>query len=193
MKRNASIAVVLAPLCGLAGLAAWAGPQALPTPFPEARYARMSKRSPFAVATAAATPAAAAPGFAAQLFVDGVAHYGDTDYVGIKSRDLDKPVAIFVAVGTTTEDGLKVERVQWSDETGKSTVEVSKGGEKATLEFDESQQEKNGAAMPMDMPARMRQQYLRQPIQLPPGFQPMHLMPGGRRPAGYPFNGAPPQ
>lgn len=99
----------------------------------------MSARSPFAIATAAAeaTPAPT-PGFAAQLYVDGIAHAGNTDYVAIKSRDPDnKQPLIFLEVGKTNPDGLKVERVSWSKELGKSTVDVSKAGEKATLEFDE--------------------------------------------------------
>ena len=50
----------------------------------------MSARSPFAVATAAAAATAApTPGFASQLYVDGIAHVGKTDFVAIKSRDPD--------------------------------------------------------------------------------------------------------
>lgn len=113
------------------------GSQPLPTPFPEARYSRMSLRSPFAVATATAT-AAPTPGFAAQLYVDGVAHVGSSDFVAIKSRDPDQPNVIFLEVGKSTPDGLKADRIKWSDETGKSTVDVSKDGEKATLAFDEA-------------------------------------------------------
>lgn len=141
MKRDLPRPLVVALALGLP-LAARAGappPQALPTPFPQARYQQMSARSPFAVSTAAAPVAAATPGFAAQLFVDGVASWAGTEYVGIKSRDPDNPKVLFVAVGTTTPDGLKVERVTWSDVMGKSTVDVSKGGERATLVFDESQ------------------------------------------------------
>lgn len=129
---------LLAAVPGLMGSWAHAGTaQPLPTPFPAARYQQMSAKSPFAVATAAAATAEVTPGFAAQLYVDGVARVGDTDFVAIKSRDPDKPAAIFVEVGESTEDGIKVERVKWSDEMGRSTVDVSKGGEKATLEFDE--------------------------------------------------------
>ena len=142
MKRSAPWTELLVLGSGLMGLGAWASgsstpaAQPLPTPFPEARYERMSARSPFAVATAAAAPAAT-PGFAAQLFVDGVAHVGSADFVAIKSRDPEKSV-IFLAVGESTDDGMKIDAVQWSPQLGKSTVDVSKGGEKATLEFDEA-------------------------------------------------------
>jgi hypothetical protein len=131
---------------------AWAEPsQPLPTPFPEARYQLMSAKSPFAVASAAAAPTAApTPGFAAQLYVDGVAQIGKTDFVAIKSRDPDQQSVIFLEVGKSTDDGMRVDAVHWSPEMGKSTVDVSKAGEKATLIFDEQQMAKNAAqpAMP---------------------------------------------
>jgi hypothetical protein len=135
--------LVLGP--GLLGLAARADSlQPLPTPFPEARYRQMSAKSPFAVATAASAPAAApTPGFAAQLYVDGVAHLAQTDFVAIKSRDPENKSVIFLEVGESTEDGMKVERVQWSAEMGRSTVDVTKAGEKATLLFDQQQIAKN--------------------------------------------------
>ncbi len=131
MKRNLSWAELLVLGYGLIGSGAWGGTSLpLPTPFPEARYQRMSARSPFAIASATAhVGAAATPGFAAQLYVDGVAHVGQSDFVAIKSRDPESPTAIFVEVGKSTNDGITVNRVNWSAETGKSTVEVTKGGE----------------------------------------------------------------
>jgi len=138
MKYRAPRAEILAAATGLMGLGAWAGTaQPLPTPFPEMRYERMSSKSPFAVASATSlAKGAPTPGFASQLYVDGVAHVGQVDFVAIKSREPDTPT-IFLEVGQSAKDGMKVERVQWSDRMGKSTVEVSKGGEKATLLFDE--------------------------------------------------------
>jgi hypothetical protein len=153
MKRKLPLAGLLAPVWGLTGLVARGeAPKPLPTPFPAARYQQMSARSPFAVSTASEATAAATPGFAAELYVDGVAHVGGSDFVAIKSRDPDKPAAMFVEVGKSTEDGMKVERVQWSNEMGKSTVDVSKGGEKATLVFDEAQIAKNAGAAPAMAP-----------------------------------------
>jgi hypothetical protein len=147
MMRTLPWAPIIALISGLTGLAAWGeSAQPLPTPFPQARYQRMSASSPFAIATAAAT-AAPTPGFAAQLFIDGVAHVGKSDFVAIKSRDPDNQKVIFLEVGKTTEDGLKVERIKWSDEMGKSTVDVSKAGEKATLVFDQMASTPNSAPM----------------------------------------------
>ncbi len=115
-----------------------ATPQPLPTPFPEARYRLMSEKSPFAVATDTTAASAPTPGFAAQLYVDGVARVGNTDFVVIKSRDEDdKHPPLFLEVGKSSPDGIKVEGIKWSDKMGESTVAVSKGGEKATLLFDE--------------------------------------------------------
>jgi hypothetical protein len=137
--RNIPRMGIQALICALGAAGAMAEPaQPLPTPFPEARYQAMSEHSPFAVATVAAPVAAATPGFAMQLYVNGIAHWGNTDYVAIKSRDPDsKGKVYFVEVGKTTDDGIKVERIRWSDEMGKSTVDVSKGGERATLVFDQ--------------------------------------------------------
>ena len=169
MSMKPNVPGLLAFVYGLTGLGAWAETP-LPAPFPEARYQQMSAKSPFAVATTAFVPTAApAPGFAAQLYVDGVAHVGKTDFVAIKSRDPDKPAAIFLEVGKSTIDGMKVERVLWSDEMGRSTVEVSKAGEKATLLFDEQQMAQNAGASQ----------------QLAPG-QPGFLLPRQRGPAGSP-------
>jgi hypothetical protein len=146
MKRNVPEAGVAVIASGLIVLGAWAGtPQSahpagpLPTPFPEARYQQLSARSPFALASAPVAAAAATPDFAAQLYVTGVADIGGDDFVSIKTRQPQdgKPAEVFLEVGGTTGDGMKVERVKWSDQMGKTTVDVSKAGEKATLAFDE--------------------------------------------------------
>jgi hypothetical protein len=136
MKRKLTLVCMLAPFSALATPPGASQP--LPTPFPEMRYRQMSARSPFAVPASTAPVTATTPDFAAQLYVDGVAHFGQTDYVAIKSRDLSKPLVEFVSVGNTTYDGIKVERVTWSDNLGKSTVDVRKGAEKATLVFDQA-------------------------------------------------------
>ncbi len=186
MKRNLTWGELLVLGSGLIGLGAHAdSSQPLPTPFPEARYQRMTARSPFAVASAtAAATAAPTPGFAAQLYVDGIAHADNTDFVAIKTRapEEGKPAVVLVEVGKTTEDGIKVESVKWSDEMGKSTVAVSKGGERATLIFDEAQMVKNAGA-PMTAvapqpppgsrrltPMQVRHFYNSEPLQGNPGM-----------------------
>ena len=140
MKITGPRVGIAALIAGMMGVSARGdSAQPLPTPYPAARYGPMSARSPFAVASApAASTAAPTPGFAANLYIDGVAQVDQTNYVVIKSRDPDKP-AIFLAVGESAPDGMKVERIRWSDDTGKSTVDVTKNGERATLAFDEAQ------------------------------------------------------
>ena len=178
MKRAISWAGALALGCGLTGLMAWAeAPQGgLPAPFPETRYEQMRVRSPFSVASAsAAATAAPTPGFAAQLYIEGVATDGPKEFVAIKSRALDdKSNVMYLEVGGTSDDGMKVESMQYSAEMGKSTVTVSKGGERATLHFDEDQIAKGGDAGGGA-----------------PGIR-LPVMPGGR-PIGYMQNGGYPQ
>ena len=159
-------------VCGVTVLTGWLVQaetgQPLPTPFPEARYQEMSAKSPFAVATATAEATAApTPGFAAQLYVDGIAHVGNTDLVAIKTRSPEegKPAVVVVEVGKTTDDGIRADQVHWSDEMGKSTVDVSKAGEKATLAFDEATVKSAPAAAPGPAPMQMP----RMPGQVRPG------------------------
>jgi hypothetical protein len=203
MKRIASTAFLL--VFALPALAAPASPapaappsQPLPTPFPQARYASMSEKSPFAVATATAPAAAATPGFATQLYLQGVGHLLGNDYVVIKSRDTDKPEAIYVEVGKTTDDGITVDHINWSEETGKSTAEVHKGAEKATLIYDEAQIHSTAVAQVAQPGVRMPifpgQRPVGFPLQNPnlqrpgfpaqPGFAPRPgLLPGSGVPA----------
>jgi hypothetical protein len=161
MKRSLAHAATLTLGCVLP---AWAGTsQPLPTPFPELRYQSMSARSPFAISTASSAVAAPTPDFAAQLYIDGVGHVGNADFVAIKSRDPTNHKVLFLQVGKSSADGLTVERVIWSDQTGKSTVDVSKAGEKATLIFDQAQMASNETASQPVLPQPMlagRQQVL---------------------------------
>ena len=176
MKRTLRPAFLPALLCCMGAIAVWAETP-LPAPYPESRYDDMSARSPFAVATAtAAATAAPTPGFAAQLYVDGAARIGTDDMVVIKSRDPDQTTPLFLTVGGTSADGMKVDHVNWSAETGKTTVEVSKAGEKATLEFDEQTMKTAAQAGP------------------PPGVPGVRLpmMPGQPRPINFPPQNAPP-
>ena len=159
--------------------------QPLPTPFPPARYEEMSAKSPFALATAAAPTAAPTPGFAADLYVNGVARLGTNDYVTIKQRGDDKTV-IFLAVGHLNDDGLKVERVEWSDEMAKTKVFVSKAGEKATLTFDQAEMAK-AALPPPSSPVQMPvMPGGRRGYPIPPGGRPGFPMQLGGRPMGFP-------
>jgi hypothetical protein len=137
MNRVLPRAGALALVCSLIGLGARAeNPQPLPAPFPEVRYQQMCAKSPFAVATAAAT-AAPTPGFATHLYVGATWRALGKDWVAIKDRESQQAPPICLEVGTTGTDGMRVEAVHWSEATARTTVDVSKNGEKFTLAFDE--------------------------------------------------------
>lgn len=125
-------------LCSIALLACAARgvEPAAPTPHPADRYAVMSARSPFAIATAAPAPPEAS--FAANWYVSGIARLGDADFVTIKSRDAALQFSLF-GQEANTEHGVSVASVNWSDTLGKSTVILKKGTETAKLEFNEAE------------------------------------------------------
>lgn len=152
--------------------------QPLPLPFPAARYQQMRAKSPFAVATAAVATAAPTPGFAADLYVNGVARIGTSDFVTIKERGENKGT-IFLQVGKANDDGLEAKSVLWAEEMGKTKVVVSKAGEQATLSFDQAEMAK--AAPPAPMPGLPG---VRLPM-VPGGQRPGFPMPPGGRPGGF--------
>jgi len=110
---------------------------AVPKAFPKGRYDPVRDHSPFAVATAEAPPVAAAPTFAANWYVSGIARIGDDNFVTIKARDLSTEFSLFSG-DAPRMDGVCVASVNWSDSVGKSTVILRKGTETAKLEFNEA-------------------------------------------------------
>jgi len=113
--------------------AALGGDNPIPAALPGERYAEMSTRSPFAVATAAPIPQTA-QSFAANWYVSGMARLNGEDFVSIKSRDL----SIQFSLHGHEEDprtGVSLEGVDWSDDVGRSMVVLRKGAETARLEF----------------------------------------------------------
>ena len=115
-----------------------------PPAWPVSRYEKMMARSPFALATAVAPPAA--PGFAANLYVTGLAKLDSRDFVSISSRDLQTKFSLLS--GETSADGITVISVQWSDDVGKSKVTVRKGSETAVIGFDEMAMKNPGPGGP---------------------------------------------
>ncbi len=119
----------------------WAVEEAAPAPAPVpesrpiARYAAMTEKSPFALATAAAPVAEPQASFAANWYVAGIARLGDTDFVTIKSRDASTQFSLF---GREPQNGVSVASVEWSETIGKSKVILQKGTETAKLEFNEA-------------------------------------------------------
>lgn len=107
----------------------------VPKPFAFARYQAMMDRSPFAVATAVAAPAAT-PNFAKDLFVANAAHSKDGDFVTIASS-ADKNFKKYLSTNAP-EDGYTITNIEWSDKVGATKVTITKDGQTATLSFNEA-------------------------------------------------------
>jgi hypothetical protein len=107
----------------------------VPKPFTFARYQAMLDRSPFAVATAVAAPAAT-PNFAKDLYVANAAHSKDGDFVTVASS-ADKNFKKYLTTNAP-EDGYSITNIEWSEKVGATKVTIAKDGQTATLTFNEA-------------------------------------------------------
>ncbi len=136
----------------------------LPKAFTFARYQAMMDRSPFAVATAVAAPAAT-PNFAKDLYVANAAHSKDGDFVTIASS-ADKNFKKYLTT-TASDDGYSISNIEWSDKVGATKVTITKDGQIATLTFNEALLKQPVAAN--QAPGQIPQtNYQAQPIVPPP-------------------------
>src|SRR4051794_40554740 len=101
----------------------------VPKPYTFARYQAMMDRSPFAVATAVAAPAAT-PNFAKDLYVANAAHSKESDFVTIASSG-DKNFKKYLSTAGP-EDGYSITNIEWSDKVGATKVTIAKDGQTAT-------------------------------------------------------------
>src|SRR5256714_1022364 len=106
-----------------------------PKAFALAGYQAMMDRSPFAVATSVAAPAAT-PNFAKDLYVANAAHSKDGDFVTIASS-ADKNFKKYLS-GNTADEGYSINNIEWSDKIGATKVTIAKDGQLATLTFNEA-------------------------------------------------------
>lgn len=110
-----------------------------PQPVPLERYDALIRHSPFALATAAATPAPVkeeAASFARDYYVVGMAQMGEKPFVTISSRDRQRRFSLFV--GETSASGITLSSVEWLPEVGKSRVTLKQGAEFGVVSFDEA-------------------------------------------------------
>jgi hypothetical protein len=107
----------------------------LPKPFSIARYQAMMDRSPFAVATAVAAPAAT-PNFAKDLYIANAAHSKEGDLVTVASST-DKNFKKYLST-TAPVDGYSIVSIEWSDKVGATKVTIAKDDQSATLSFNEA-------------------------------------------------------
>jgi hypothetical protein len=142
----------------------------VPVPYTFARYQAMLDRSPFAVATAVAAPAAT-PNFAKDLYVANAAHSKDGDYVTIASS-ADKNFKKYLSTNAA-EDGYSITNIEWSDKVGATKVTISKEGQTATLSFNEAllKQTVAGQQMPQQQQQIQAQPIVPQPVVPQPNLQ----------------------
>ncbi len=133
----------------------------VPKPFTFARYQGMLDRSPFAVATAVAAPAAT-PNFAKDLYVANAAHSKDGDFVTIASS-ADKNFKKYLST-KAAEDGYSITSIEWSDKVGATKVTISKDGQTATLAFNEALLKQTVATGAIPQPQMPPPQTQAQPI-----------------------------
>jgi hypothetical protein len=107
----------------------------LPKPFSIARYQGMMDRSPFAVATAIAAPAAT-PNFAKDLYIANAAHSKEGDLVTIASTT-DKNFKKYISTNAPS-DGYSIVSIEWSEKVGATKVTIAKDDQTATLGFNEA-------------------------------------------------------
>ena len=109
--------------------------EVLPPQYNFNRYSKMVDKSPFAVATAVAAPAAI-PDFAKDLYIANAAKSQDGDLVTIASTADHN----FKKYLTTKEpvDGYSIANIEWSDKVGGTKVTISKDGNFATLTFNQA-------------------------------------------------------
>ena len=100
------------------------------------RYQAMLDHSPFAVATAAALPAAT-PSFAKDLYIANAARSPEGDLVTLASAS-DKNFKEYLNTRQPNEHGYAVANIEWSERVGATKVTISKDGQFATVTFNQA-------------------------------------------------------
>jgi hypothetical protein len=107
----------------------------LPPGFNFDRYSAMIDDSPFAIATAVASPAAT-PDFAKDLYVANAARSPEGDMVTIASSS-DQNFKKYLTTRAPV-DGYSIAGIEWSDRVGATKVTISEDGKFATLTFNQA-------------------------------------------------------
>ena len=100
------------------------------------RYQAMIDHSPFAVATAAALPAAT-PSFAKDLYIANAARSPDGDMVTLASAS-DKNFKEYLTTKQPNDHGYAIANIEWSERVGATKVTLSKDGQFATVAFNQA-------------------------------------------------------
>lgn len=190
-KMNLNRLLVLLPLVGVS--LRMAAAEDIPKAFSIARYQPMMDRSPFAVATAVAAPAAT-PNFAKDLYVANAMHSKDGDLVTIASTT-DKNWKKYLTTNAAV-DGYSIASIDWSDKVGATKVTISKDGAFATLGFNEALLRQPGPGGQPPPPGKQPEQPAPAAVQaavpIIPGAQPPNAQPNAVKPMPVPTLPTPP-
>src|SRR5437870_3894573 len=110
----------------------------------------MMNRSPFAVATAVAPPAAT-PNFAKDLYVANAGKLREFDTVTL-ANTADKNFKVYLTTKGPV-DGYSIANIEWSDKVGATKVTISKDGQFATLTFNQALLSQGPPSAPVAVPA----------------------------------------
>lgn len=133
MKRTLPILTLLASQ-------ALALESAVPAAFPAERYATMTEKSPFALATPSAPPPPPPQAsFAANWYLTAVGRDElGQDFVTVKAQDGSVHFSL-AGSDANPETGVSLASVDWSDTLRKSTAIIKKGTETAKLIFSQEE------------------------------------------------------
>jgi hypothetical protein len=131
MKYSVTITLIFVVL----GVIDTQAEEVLPAQFNFDRYSKMVDKSPFAIATAVAAPAAT-PDFAKDLYIANAARSPDGDMVTLASTSDHN----FKKYLTTKQpvDGYSLANIEWSDKVGETKVTIGKDGNFATITFNQA-------------------------------------------------------
>jgi hypothetical protein len=146
MKRSPILMSIFVLLCSVATERA----DDIPKQFNFDRYSAMMNRSPFAVATAVAPPAAT-PNFAKDLYVANAGKLREFDTVTL-ANTADKNFKLYLSTKEPV-DGYSIANIEWSDKVGATKVTISKDGQFATLTFNQALLSTGPPSAPVVVPA----------------------------------------
>lgn len=139
----------------------------LPKPFAQQRYETTRTNSPFVLASIAPPQVTAVKTkFSEAMYVTGLGRAGGSEFVTIvKVGDESRPIRL--SGNTPNEDGIAVHRIEWSDEFGKSKVQLTKDGEVEEIGFNENA----AKSAPPPKPTKSN----KPPTSPPPAKQPVRI------------------
>jgi hypothetical protein len=138
--------LTLISVISLLGVICAQAEEALPPRFNYDRYSKIVDKSPFAIATAVAAPAAT-PDFAKDLYVANAARSPEGDMVTLASTS-DHNFKKYLTTKTPV-DGYNIANIEWSERVGATKVTISKDGNFATITFNQALLQQAGPTAPL--------------------------------------------